>query len=88
MSLEVERIMEALRALAKDTTRRESQRFVAAEQAIKTWLAQTSDPGEWQAKLQELDDKIAAEKVGGFWVGLRAYITKQLKTFAAARGKP
>jgi hypothetical protein len=50
MGLGVERIMEALRALAKDTTRRESQRFVAAEQAIKTWLAQTSDPTERQAK--------------------------------------
>jgi hypothetical protein len=83
MSLEISKIMEALRALAKDTTRRESQRFVAAEQAIKTWLAQTSDPDERQAKLWELDDEIAAEAVDDFWDGLLAHIDQELTTLAA-----
>jgi len=86
MSLEVERITETLRALAKDTTRRESQRFVAAEQAIKTWLAQTSDPTERQAKLRELDDEISAEGGDNFWDGLLAHIEQQLNT--VARDKP
>jgi len=81
MSLEVERIMEALRALAKDTTRRESQRFVAAEQAIKTWLSQTKDLAKQEQMLRELDDEIA-EEMDDFRVGLHAHITRLLKTLA------
>ena len=82
MSLEVERIMEALRALAKDTTRRESQRFVAAEQAIKTWLSQTKDLAKQEQMLRELDDEIADE-IEDFRAGLHAHITRLLKTLAA-----
>jgi hypothetical protein len=73
MSLDVGPMMDTLRALARDATLSDSQRFVAAEQAIKTWLAQTSDPAEWQGKLRELDSKAAEEKVADFWIGLRAY---------------
>jgi hypothetical protein len=88
MSLEVEWIMETLRALAKNTTRRESQRFVAAEQAIKTWLAQTSDPTERQVKLWELEDEMSAAGGDDFWDGLLAHIEQQLNTLAVARDRP
>jgi hypothetical protein len=83
MSLEVERMMEALRVLSKDVTMPEDQRVQAAEQAIKTWLAQTTDPDERQAKLWELDDEIAAEEVDDFWDGLLAHIDQELTTLAA-----
>jgi hypothetical protein len=83
MSLEVERIMEVLRTLANDATRCESQRFVAAEQAINAWLAQTTDSAERQAKLRELDDEIAAEGVDDFWDGLLAHVERELNALAA-----
>jgi hypothetical protein len=83
MSPEISKIMEALRALSKDATMPEDQQVPAAEQAIKTWLAQTSDPAERQAKLWELDDEVAAEEVDDFWDGLLAHIDQELTTLVA-----
>ena len=43
MSWDLEPIMATLQALAKDTPRSAKERQVAAEKAIKSWLAQTND---------------------------------------------
>jgi hypothetical protein len=69
MSLEVERIMDALRALAKDTTRRESQRFVAAEQAIKTWFAPTRIPASGRPSSRNSTTKSLRRRSAAFGSG-------------------
>ena len=83
MSRNLERIMVTLEALAKDTPRSAKERLLAAEKAIKSWLAQTNDLAEQARMLRDLDAKVAGVQVDDFWVGLRAHITQQLNTFAA-----
>jgi hypothetical protein len=88
MSQDLEPIMATLRALAKDTPRSAKERLVAAEKAIQSWLAQANDLAEQARMLRDLDAKVAAVLVDDFWAGVRAHVTRQLGTFAAARGKP
>ena len=88
MSRDLEPIMATLQVLAKDTPRSAKERLLAAEEAIKSWLAQTNDPTEQARMLRDLDAKVAAVAVDDFWAGLRARVTQQLNSFAAARGKP
>jgi hypothetical protein len=88
MSWDLEPIMATLQALAKDTPRSAKERQVAAEKAIKSWLAQTNDLAEQARMLRDLDAKVAAVAVDDFWAGVRAHVTQQLNTFTASRGKP
>jgi hypothetical protein len=88
MSRDLEPIMATLQALAKDSPRSAKERLLAAEEAIKSWLAQTNDPTEQARMLRDLDAKVTAVAVDDFWAGVRAHVTQQLNTFAAARGKP
>ena len=83
MSRDLEPIMAALQALAKDTPRSANERVVAAEKSIKSWLAQTNDPAEQARMLRDLDAKVAAVEVDDFATGLRALIAQQLNTLPA-----
>jgi hypothetical protein len=82
MSLDVGPMMDALRALAKDTTMPEDQRFAAAEQAIKTWLSQTKGLAKRKQMLRELDHEIVKE-IDDFRAGLHVHITQLLNTLGA-----
>ena len=67
MSWDLEPIMATLQALAKDTPRSAKERQVAAEKAIKSWLAQTNHLTEQARMLRDLDAKVAAVAVDDFW---------------------
>jgi hypothetical protein len=75
--------MAALQALSKDTPRSITERLVAAEKAIKSWLGQTNDLAEQARMLRDLDAKLAAVEVDDFATGVRARIARQLDTLAA-----
>ena len=83
MSRDLEPILAALQALAKDTPRSANERLLGAEKAIKSWLAQTNDLTEQARMLRDLDAKIAAVEVDDFATGLRALIAQALNTLPA-----
>jgi len=83
MSRDLEPILAALQALAKDTPRSANERLLGAEKAIKSWLAQTNDLTEQARMLRDLDAKIAAVEVDDFATGLRALIAQRLNTLPA-----
>ena len=83
MSRDLEPIMATLQALAKDTPRSAKERLLAAEKAIKSWLAQTNDLVEQARMLRDLDAKVAVVEVDDFETGLRDLIAQQLGTLAA-----
>jgi hypothetical protein len=82
MSRDLESIMATLQALAKDTPRAARERLVAAEKAIKSWLAQTNDLVDQARMLRDLDAKVAAVEVDEFTTGLRDLIAQQASTLA------
>jgi hypothetical protein len=84
MSLELEPMMAALHALARDTPRSVGERVLAADVQIKTWIAQTKDLSGRQRMLRDLDGKIALQEVDDFSTMLRASIAQLLHTIRRA----
>jgi hypothetical protein len=78
MSLELEPMMAALNALARDTPRSAGERVLAADEQIKAWIAQTKDLSERQRMLRDLDGKVALQEVDEFSTMLRAHVAQLL----------
>jgi hypothetical protein len=78
MSVELEPMMAALNALARDTPRSLGERVLAADVQIKAWIAQTKDLSGRQRMLRDLDAKIALQQVDDFSIMLRAHVAQLL----------
>jgi hypothetical protein len=85
MSLQLEPMMAALHALARDTPRSVGERVLAADVQIKAWIAQTKDLSERQRMLRDLDGKIALQEVDDFSTMLRAHVAQLLAAMPTQR---
>jgi hypothetical protein len=78
MSVELEPMMAALNALARDTPRSVGERVLAADVEIKAWIAQTKDRSGRQRMLRDLDGTIALQEVDDFSTMPRGHVAQLL----------
>jgi hypothetical protein len=88
MSVELEPMMAALNALARDTPRSVGERVLAADVQIKAWIAQTKDLSGRQRMLRDLDGKIALQEVDDFSTMLRGHVAQLLAAIRNSLRQP